>query len=723
MKKIAIFLLQNPSEYYPKLIHTLDEQGYEIHLTENIKEIYPEYACEYLLQQMEDGSEISEVILISDIRDVITFSYRMFNLCFSKFIWIPRKEDSISFTEIYKEISDFNQMKEDFVKGKIELYLSEGLSKELLKFLIMNKRYEYFKLWHLEDEPEKEQGSLEFNYLYKKEYIFKERYYSIGRSKHKRKIVLDTTSELSEFVLEESLLEFLIKNPLLLSSVLEHQIFVGLEDDLFGEVEIYKQLKLNRKDIYGFLAFMDGYSDTKYQETKVYLYSLLLKRYRQQEDFKNFIDFLIRSSIDFYKIKFIYSQLIYFVFSLNDTMDNQILAKLHLLYRHLVRLAQRLFQEEIALLDKAKGKKKGNIVIFCGQFLEENHAPTRRVMDYTIAYMKRLYKNILIINSADMNRYLEMNYEGGVCANYLESYDSQELRKVMIRDQEVSFYQIHNAYEDQSEIRYVFEQINEFAPEYILTVGDSNVLADLCSIAVPVANLPCGTGLTVTEGNYYILLREMQRSDEDLLNRIGRKKEDLVESVYTFRKPLMQRSQKKTDFGIDENEFCVCIVGNRLDKELDTEMVSFLQTMIERLEIRVVMIGHFNNYDAFIHSWKGAKERVVYIGYQKDIMGVYEAFDVCFNPKRKGGGSSVAQAMLAGLPVISSKIGDGAYALGMDLCFDSEEQMIGEVEKLKDDRAYYIKQSNVMKERAKSLFDTETMIKELDENILRRIRV
>ena len=76
--------------------------------------------------------------------------------------------------------------------------------------------------------------------------------------------------------------------------------------------------------------------------------------------------------------------------------------------------------------------------------------------------------------------------------------------------------------------------------------------------------------------------------------------------------------------------------------------------------------------------------------------------DVYLNPDRIGGGTSVAWAMLEGIPVITLDLAlDGCNWVGRENAIHGDyNELVKELKRLQDDKEYYMNKSITMKEKA-----------------------
>ena len=121
-----------------------------------------------------------------------------------------------------------------------------------------------------------------------------------------------------------------------------------------------------------------------------------------------------------------------------------------------------------------------------------------------------------------------------------------------------------------------------------------------------------------------------------------------------------------------------------------------------------MFMGTFENYANVVEEYPLLKVNSVFLGFVRDVLSVNELCDVYINPKRNGGGTSVIEAMVKGLPPVALNEGDVSLGAGTDFCLDNYQEMVQRTLALKEDAAYYQNMSRKAQERAKVMLDGTT---------------
>jgi glycosyltransferase involved in cell wall biosynthesis len=352
------------------------------------------------------------------------------------------------------------------------------------------------------------------------------------------------------------------------------------------------------------------------------------------------------------------------------------------------------------------------IIVLTGQFLGLNHAPTKTALDRCYSLIKHLGKKVMLINTKELLTAKGLSpFYNLVTGNQVKEFE--KIRYIKYKDIEIPFYQTPFQMPHMEEIIRIIEVINHLKPYFIINIGGGSITADLCSQIVPVATISTVfSGLPLSEGQMYVIGRKINENDVKLLNEFGFSEENVIESVFTFDFKPQQNKFTRSQFNLPENKFLIAVVGARLDEEITD---TFIETLLEttNLGVHIVFIGCFTKYNSYGAKHKKLKDNSTYLGFQDDVLAVLELCDLYVNPKRIGGGSSAAEAMFKGLPVVTLKTGDVAVASGSDFWVNSYDEMKQTIEKYVKDKEFYHQMSKKAKQRAEILLSTHEQMKEI----------
>lgn len=118
-----------------------------------------------------------------------------------------------------------------------------------------------------------------------------------------------------------------------------------------------------------------------------------------------------------------------------------------------------------------------------------------------------------------------------------------------------------------------------------------------------------------------------------------------------------------------------------------------------------VFMGVFDKYTLIKEKYHLLQTQSVFVGFIKDVLAVNELCDVYINPDRTGGGTSVIEGMVKGLPPISLNRGDVSLGAGQEFCVNNYDEMVQRTLLLREDEQYYQIMSKKARERADVMLD------------------
>ncbi len=104
-------------------------------------------------------------------------------------------------------------------------------------------------------------------------------------------------------------------------------------------------------------------------------------------------------------------------------------------------------------------------------------------------------------------------------------------------------------------------------------------------------------------------------------------------------------------------------------------------------------MGRYESWQSIQTGYERLWKHTRYLGKQEDALAVFACGDLYVNPRRAGGGSSVAEALYQGLPALTLPEGDVSAAAGEAFRVRDYEQMEREILRYMDDAGYYGRQS------------------------------
>ena len=146
-------------------------------------------------------------------------------------------------------------------------------------------------------------------------------------------------------------------------------------------------------------------------------------------------------------------------------------------------------------------------------------------------------------------------------------------------------------------------------------------------------------------GEYELLDGKPGTGDLPVLERLGVDVEKIAAARFTFVFKPQEHDYTRQELGIWEHGFVLMIVGWRLDSEIADDFLAMLDRIAaQRENVQVVFMGRYESWQSIQTGYERLWKHTRYLGKQEDALAVFACGDLYVNPRRAGGGSSVAEA-------------------------------------------------------------------------------
>jgi len=359
------------------------------------------------------------------------------------------------------------------------------------------------------------------------------------------------------------------------------------------------------------------------------------------------------------------------------------------------------------------------VILITSQFIDFVHGPTKSCFFRAKALKIFGKKEVMIINTNDL--FPEIVRLPLFWKNGHNSKD--ELNEIdYLNDGEVKipFFQTACGEEpDVNSIEVILNTIEELKPDYIVNIGGFNITASLANELIPVLLVGMAPGQLQYDGTDYFTcsLSDLDNAME-YARYLGAKEGALIPSVFTSDLKTQKERHTREELGIPSNAVVACVVGSRLDIEIDKEFIDFICGLDD---IFVYFIGRFHKYDRICMEKDRLKQMSQSSGFVNDILSYMDLCDIYINPKRLGGGTSSVEAMSKGVVPVALDFGDVSYNVGDEFVVGSYDEMAVRIRRLTTDNNYLREMSKKAKERAEYLCDTGNRFIETVDELERRI--
>lgn len=434
----------------------------------------------------------------------------------------------------------------------------------------------------------------------------------------------------------------------------------------------------------------------------LFLYSFLLHATRKTEFAERICDYINTERFSRDHRLFVFHQLKRF-FLMHPEMKGT--PTVQNLYDSVVSEWKRSFQDVLISVKQDERNPK-LIVVITLQFLGHGHAPTNTALERIYTVGAGLQKDVICINSREqytlkgflpiflpIGRAIDRDYNGVHTTSH-NGFDFALIQpEVEMPDEEM--------------VKMLLEEIRNLAPWMVIVCGDRCLLGDLCAEIIPTICIPMTfSTIPKKEHEYVAVGRELSKSEKNNLIAKGYDLDSVIESVFTFELAQQTTTLTRADLGLPKDKFLLGIIGIRLDAEVQPEFLNVLLSCVD-MDIHLVFAGYFEKYDQLCEDIDGLREHSTFIGYQKDILALWDVLDLYVNPPRVGGGFSVAEAFCKSKPGITLNWGDVAASAGSVFCVESLDEYPDLIRRYVTDQGFYNEMGEKALARSKRLFDSK----------------
>ena len=402
----------------------------------------------------------------------------------------------------------------------------------------------------------------------------------------------------------------------------------------------------------------------------------------------------------------LYFWLIRFNFLNSQSFDEACHNKMRNLYSHILDLYRKELGQEYTYIPKEE-RNQNLVIATVGQFLGLTHGPTKTTLDRCEVLEMEMGKQTFIINTAEM---FAPGGAGVPCYHAITPGYVDDLKDKQIigyNGREYAYLQCDKNMPDINVIREIVSVVQEEKPYFILNIGGNSIVTDICSQIVPTISLSTvPSGMTTTRGQFQIIGRTITEEDKQSVQEMGLPEDHLIQTLFTSSFKEQTHVYTRQDFNLPEDAFIVLMVGGRLGQEIDREFEQLIDELMQQ-DIYFVFMGAYTDYEKVCERHSIFREYGFYLGFQEDALAVNELCDLYLNPKRVGGGTSVAEALYKGLPAVTLPLGDVGLGAGEEFHVKDYEEMKETILRYKSDKQFYAEKSVKAKERAARLTNSK----------------
>lgn len=363
-------------------------------------------------------------------------------------------------------------------------------------------------------------------------------------------------------------------------------------------------------------------------------------------------------------------------------------------------------------------RNKDLVVIITSQLIAKGHGPTKSALDRA-ACLQDLGKTVIIFNTAELLTMVgNIPFKNTNVATYCE--ENLEKTSIEWKGHVIPYVQCEPNMPSIEAVRVLYKTISELKPAFVMEIGNSSLLANCIDDLIPVVFISMGPSLlTPCICSYHTRNRDYTTEEKEILKYVGVDYDRFFPLPFTFSIKEARNIYKKSDLDIAEDVFVSVVVGARLSLDVNKEFLDFLEKFASDKHY-IVFLGFWDNYEDVKKERPDLFKYVRYLGNQDDVTGIMRAFDLYINPYRRGGGTSVVEAMAQGLAALAIDYGDVAYNIAPEFLCKDYDEMLDRIKILTTDKDEYNKAREIALKRAEYMLDTKNAMKNLCDMIYER---
>lgn len=454
----------------------------------------------------------------------------------------------------------------------------------------------------------------------------------------------------------------------------------------------------------------------------IFLCTALLEHYRKPYWLERILEEVLACGVLSYEEKqFIYAQLSNWVFTDKEIHSWKATVMLHELWKQVLSEYKDKVGIEAGWIPLHE-RNKEFVIVMAGQILSLEHGPTKTTLARCKILMEEWGKDVLLINTgqvcSQVGRIPFYRIKNG---NQRDDLDSTEV--ILYNGCKIPFVQFCHEMPDAVAIGQLMQLVMENKPYMIISIGGPRIAEELCAELTDVLVVSlCPSSLVDTKCSYQQIGRPLEKNDEAYLTLCNIDKEKVISGVFTSDLKGECAFVSKSELGIGQQKKIGVIIGGRLDEEIKDDFLEMLDSL--RCEgVHYIVLGVFEKgYARCKEKYPLLAESITYCGMVSNVRAYMECADFYINPTRRGGGTSVVEAMVHGVPAVTTKFGDVYVNAGEDFAVEDYAQMRERILQYIQDEEFWKEHSEKSIMRAKKMLDTKNAFVDILQEFERRIQ-
>ena len=607
-------------------------------------------------------------LITDDYRFMIT-AFRIYHNHFSNFILFLNNEIEFqNHSDIFIQdlLSDFNGIKSEGIFKEIYVHLSRSNYKVF--FEINKNNLKYFKsidcIIHTIDYKKEIKNKIYWIDLNDNIHIdFGSKYIE-----HIELNISKSTEVCEEIDISHSLLVYYL---MYLFSKKDFQAVHYILNKIDQGLSIEE-----KKEIYHCLFnLIENFSDTILLKVQIYRFLLAVNQDCTEYIVEKIIRNIEKEEIPWNYWKYIYVQLS--VLKLNKTWllsDER--------YLTVKKIANKIADKVNGIIGfkPAKYKEESkDIVILIDQVLSLYHSPTNVLKVQLESLLEKSDYNFHIIIEENLIQVESEKIPIPFDFNANNSAEAYKKIASYFDENRVKFYLAPNE-TLLNKTKWILNTVNEISPSIVFSLSAHSTAQNILFEYYPVVNFSFGHEYLPAKAHLYLYKNDKRA------RQLAEKSKDNV-NIIQYKQPpsFLPRTKKydRKDFGYDEEDFVIITSGNRINIEIDIDLITRMKSVLEEHpRIKWLLVGSTIPEGILkLYSEDLITKQIKHISYESDLFAINEICDISINPNRVGGGYSVATCVLVDVPVLMCTFhSDGMVFLGEEnTCGESYDDLIHEL--------------------------------------------
>lgn len=323
---------------------------------------------------------------------------------------------------------------------------------------------------------------------------------------------------------------------------------------------------------------------------------------------------------------------------------------------------------------RAVGAPK-KLMIIGGQFLKAPHSPSMCMLEFARLAKQAGFEQVQIFNVNEFPEKAHSTFHEGFLGTpalqtglFQQEYMGDEVEIFAAEEQGLNLPKIQNC----------IDHVESYDPDCILTVGDMNTVADICSRFLPSMCWP--TTQSVPLSNALVQYYRSAEEPKSLIDwkRLKKAPPAMIPQNFDLMTVAENGGTINRDIlKVSKDAFLFAVVGARIEQELTVEFQKVLVGILDANPKAHILIVGTDNFAPLVQL-KPYAARIRLMRYTTDLRSALSVSDAFLNPPRQGGGNAAYWSLFESLPILTLDDCD----VQMTIQQDAAVQTLSELEAL-----------------------------------------